>query len=96
MTVAENSTLETYSSVTSGVVNSVTVQAQHTGTNIVFTGSGGNDGQQYRVLSSTNLTLPMAQWTPVQTNVFFNGGNLSNAVPVDPAQKTLYFRIAVP
>ena len=44
--------------------------------NLVFSGVNGPVGQQYRILNTTNLTLPLAGWTPVWTNTFAapNGG----------------------
>lgn len=95
-TVAQNSTLQTYSAVTSTVVNPVTVLFQRSGGNLILNGSGGPAGQPYMVLSTTNLTVPMAQWTPVTTNNFDGSGNFSNGVPLNSTNKALFFRIAIP
>jgi PKD repeat protein len=43
---------------------------------LVFSGSG-TAGQPYRVLTSTNLTLPMASWIPVWTNTVTADGSYS-------------------
>jgi hypothetical protein len=41
----------------------------------VFTGGGGNPGQNYYVLTATNAALPLAQWTRIATNIVdANGG----------------------
>ena len=40
------------------------------GTTLTLGGTNGTAGQQYRVLSSSSLTLPLNQWTPVATNTF--------------------------
>jgi PKD repeat protein len=40
-----------------------------------FSGSNGPAGQQYRILTSTNVTLPLANWTPIYTNVFAPDGS---------------------
>jgi autotransporter-associated beta strand protein len=62
------------------------------GTNLVFSGSGGAPGAPYLVLSSTNLTLPLANWIRVQTNVFDANGNfaVTNAVKQTTPQE--FFR----
>ncbi len=95
-TVAQNSTFETYSAVTSTVANPVTVLFQRSGGNLILDGSGGPANQPYRVLSSTNLLVPMSQWTPVSTNNFDGSGNFSNGVPLNSTNKALFFRIAIP
>lgn len=44
------------------------------GANLVFSGTGGPAGVQYRILTSTNLSLPIASWTPVVTNTVSSSG----------------------
>ena len=39
------------------------------GTNLLLNGINGVSGGTYCVLMTTNLTLPLSQWTPVSTNV---------------------------
>jgi hypothetical protein len=53
-----------------------------TGGNVVVSGTGGTPGWQYYVLASTNVALPLTQWTRVVTNAFDTAGNFSftNAV----------------
>ena len=45
------------------------------GTTLEITGSSGLPGKLYAVLSSTNLSLPFSQWTPVLTNLTDAEGN---------------------
>ncbi len=45
------------------------------GTILEINGSSGLPGKLYSVLSSTNLSLPLAQWTPVLTNLTDAQGN---------------------
>lgn len=98
MTVAQNSTLQSYSAVTSTVASPVTILFQKSGGNLILDGSGGVAlaGKSYTVLSSTNLLVPMAQWTPVTTNTFDVSGNFTNAVPLNSTNEALFFRIAIP
>ncbi len=47
------------------------------GANLVFTGSNAQSGDTCYVLSSTNLALPLSQWTPVATNVLSAGSGFT-------------------
>ena len=47
------------------------------GTTLTLTGTGGENGGRFVLLESTNITLPLNQWTPVLTNNFDGGGNLN-------------------
>ncbi len=46
-------------------------------TNLVLNGINGLSGPTYYVLMSTNLTLPLNQWTPIATNVLSANGNFT-------------------
>jgi len=52
-----------------------------TANNLVFSGSNGLPFGTYFVLSSSNITLPFSQWTPIATNPFDANGafNFTNA-----------------
>jgi PKD repeat protein len=47
------------------------------GGNLILRGTGGTAGVQYRILTSTNVALPVASWNPVWTNVFAPDGSYS-------------------
>jgi PKD repeat protein len=47
------------------------------GGDLILSGTGGIAGNQYRILTATNLTQPLASWTPVATNVFAPDGSYS-------------------
>jgi fibronectin-binding autotransporter adhesin len=55
------------------VINSVSLS----GKSFVFSGTNGATGGGYYVLATTNLTLPLSSWTPVQTNTFGANGVFS-------------------
>ena len=97
-TVAQNSSLQSYAAVNSTVANPITIQFQSSGGNLVLSGNGGaaNANQTYRVLSTTNVALPLAQWTPVATNVFDNNGNFTSSVPINTGLNSQFFRVAIP
>jgi hypothetical protein len=47
------------------------------GTNVVVSGSGGTTNFSYYVLATTNLALPLANWTLLATNQFFPDGSFA-------------------
>lgn len=47
------------------------------GGDLILRGGGGLPGRQYYVLRSTNLTLPISQWTSIGTNAFDGNGNFN-------------------
>jgi autotransporter-associated beta strand protein len=62
-------------------------------TNLVLHGSNGIAGAPYYLLASTNLTLPLANWTRLLTNVVGSSGVISNCIPIDPAAATKFYRL---
>ena len=67
------------------------------GSNLVLTGTNGINGQTYWVLAGTNLTTPLAQWTPVFTNALCMNGlfnfTLTNAVQSSIRQRFLVIEL---
>ena len=57
------------------VINSVTLLSD--GTNLVFSGTNGPVNGGYSVLSSTNLTTPLANWVLQTTGTFDGAGNFN-------------------
>jgi autotransporter-associated beta strand protein len=47
------------------------------GTTLTITATNGESGAQFILLGSTNLLLPINQWTPMLTNKFNGSGNLN-------------------
>jgi hypothetical protein len=47
------------------------------GNNLVLSATGGTAGDPVTVLSTTNLALPLAQWTTVTTGNYDGNGNFS-------------------
>jgi hypothetical protein len=47
------------------------------GGNLIMSGANGTPSAQYRILTSTNVALPLINWTPVVTNVFASDGSYS-------------------
>ena len=63
--------------------------------NVVITGTSPDAGQSYRILTTTNLALPLASWTPVATNVFVGAG-FTNSIPMNPANLQEFYRVVEP
>jgi hypothetical protein len=50
------------------------------GTSLVLSATNGVAGGTYSVLSSTNLSLPVNEWTPIVTTILQAGGDFSIAL----------------
>jgi hypothetical protein len=66
------------------------------GNQVVLSGSGGQPGRPYYVLSSTNLSLPATQWTPIGTNSFDGNGLFRFTNSQDPSSPQLYYLLQTP
>ena len=53
------------------------------GNNFVFSGTSGVPNWPYYVLASTNVSLPLVDWTTIATNEFDGNGHFSFTNPVD-------------
>ena len=65
------------------------------GTNLLLSGSGGLSNFTYYVLSSTNATLPLTNWTMLATNLFDANGNSSFAWPVNLRLSAQFFALSL-
>jgi fibronectin type 3 domain-containing protein len=66
------------------------------GTNLIVNGTNGTAGMNYLILTSTNLTLPLANWTELATNTFGPGGGFNFTNPLNPARPQQFFRLTLP
>jgi polygalacturonase len=66
------------------------------GSSLVMSGTGGVAGGTYYVLTSTNVALPLNEWTPVATNQFDPSGNFifTNSAPTNVSHE--FFRLLLP
>ena len=62
-------------------------------TNLLFYGSNGAANGVYRVLFTTNLTLPVTQWTPVWTNTFNANGSFQVTNTMNPGKPAGFYQI---
>lgn len=70
--------------------------ARISGGNLIFSGSGGTINGSYYVLSSTNASTPLANWTPVATNHFDASGNFSVTNTVNSGKPQQYYLLHLP
>ena len=63
---------------------------------IVMSGTGGVTNGVYNILASTNLALPMNQWTLVTTNAFDSSGGFVFTNPALPVAAQGFFRLQLP
>ena len=70
------------------------------GTNLAITGVGGGPNWPYLVYTSTNLALPLSQWTPILTNVYDGDGRFSVMIALtntlNPNASGQFFVLAFP
>ncbi len=83
------------------VASTVSQQPQITSTsvsngNINIGGTNGTTGAAFFVLTSTNLALPLANWTPVLTNTFGAGGSFSVNIPVSGSEPAKFYLLQLP
>jgi autotransporter-associated beta strand protein len=60
---------------------------------VVLSGNNGTQGLQYSVLSSTNVTVHLVNWTSLATNTFGPGGSFSWTNAIDPSQPHVFYII---
>ncbi|MCX6896596.1 MAG: polysaccharide lyase family protein [Verrucomicrobia bacterium] len=100
--LATNLLWNTNALVVSGVISvasrtvPIVTSVQFDGDNLVVSGSGGLNAWPYYLVGSTNLTLPLANWTRLATNVFDSSGGFgfTNVVSVDTPQ--YFYRLIMP
>jgi hypothetical protein len=65
------------------------------GTNVIIVGTNGLAGVPYNVLTSTNLVLPLGDWTVLPTNTF-GASTFSITNPVNPSAPQSFYLLRVP
>jgi hypothetical protein len=61
-----------------------------------MTGTNGTPGATFYLLSSTNVTLPLAQWTRISTNMFSGSGHFNITNAVSPTTPQRFFVLDAP
>jgi hypothetical protein len=87
--------------VTQGFVNITVIPTPtfgvvKSGTNLVLSGAGGAAGGTFRVLSTTNIIVPLANWTNQFNGTFDGSGHFSVTNVITPAVPQRYFIMQAP
>jgi autotransporter-associated beta strand protein len=92
--LAIDGTIAVFSTVpaTPPVFNSVTAL----GSNLVMSGTNGPANSAYYVLSTTNVTLPVASWPRIATNNFNGSGNFAFTNAIVPGIPQQFYRLQLP
>ena len=87
---------------TTNVIGAVTVYGSPvlgspvlSGGSLTFSGTGGIPDAQYRILTSTDVALPLASWTPIATNTFAPDGSYSYTQSF-PTNAASFFLLVTP
>ena len=67
-----------------------------TANGLVMSGSGGTTNGTFYVLVSTNIALPLSQWTPVATNVFDGSGHFIFTNAIAPNNPQAFYLLQLP
>jgi hypothetical protein len=67
------------------------------GTNLVWKISGATSlaGFQFRVVATTNLSLPRQNWTSVSTNTIDESGNCTVVLPIEPGIPQRFYCLSI-
>jgi len=63
---------------------------------LVLGGSGGTPSNAFYVITTTNITLPLNQWTPFATNYFDSNGNFLFTNTIDTNAPQGFYRLQLP
>jgi len=66
------------------------------GNGLGLSGTGGVGVANFYLLSSTNLTVPLSNWTRLQTNQFDGSGNFNLTNALDPSLPQSFYRLQLP
>jgi hypothetical protein len=65
------------------------------GASFVIVGSNGVPAWPYYIIASTNILLPLANWTRIGTNQFDSAGNFFHAGYVDPTSPQQFYLLEI-
>jgi autotransporter-associated beta strand protein len=66
------------------------------GSGLIFGGTGGVANANYYLLATTNLAMPLANWTPVLTNQFDSNGDFNFTNGMDTNLPQGFYRLQIP
>jgi autotransporter-associated beta strand protein len=66
------------------------------GSDLVLSGSAGTPNSTFNVLSSTDMTVPVTEWSSVATGTFDANGNFTVSIAIDTAAPARFFILRTP
>ncbi|HEU6448252.1 MAG TPA: autotransporter-associated beta strand repeat-containing protein [Verrucomicrobiae bacterium] len=63
---------------------------------VVFSGAGGGTNATFYLLGSTNVSMPVSNWTRLLTNQFDGNGNFNFTNPADPNTPQYFYLLQEP
>lgn len=93
---ATNGTFASVTIVEIAFTPTITQGITRAGNQVIINGAGGLAGAPYRILTTTNVALPITQWTPMATNQFGVSGVFSYTNVIPPNTPAQYFRVSMP
>ncbi len=66
------------------------------GNDLVLSGDGGIPSGSYYVLGTTNIALPIENWSRISTNQFNANGSFNLTNPIDSSLPQFYYRLQLP
>ncbi len=67
-----------------------------TGTSLMISATNGTPNGPYRLMATTNLTIPEINWTPVMTGSYDVNGNVSLTFTINPSTPQQFFSLQNP
>jgi autotransporter-associated beta strand protein len=91
-----NLTLNGILSVAPGNVSPQFDAIRLSGTNLIVNGHGGTAAADYSIFTSTNLALPLSEWSLLQTATFDDNGNFSFTNAIQVPAPARFYEITIP
>jgi hypothetical protein len=66
------------------------------GTNVIFTVNKGVPGGTWNLLTATNVTLPLVNWTTNSSGVFDGSGNVTVTNSLNLTEPRRFYRLSLP
>jgi hypothetical protein len=63
---------------------------------LIIAGTNGTANATYYLLATTDLALPLTNWTPMATNVLDAQGNFVVTNGLNPKQSRQFYRLLLP
>ena len=62
------------------------------GSNVILSVAGGSPGNSWDLLSTTNVVLPLINWSVIDSGLFSGSGSLNVTNGINPAEPSRFYR----